>query len=95
MQVKDFEELESDLEKIRENGVASRDVGFTGGEANEFGFDDELSAIAMSIMNEAIVLGCISIVWRRAAHSEDEFMAFYLDDLKQAANRYERRYAQQ
>jgi len=95
MQVKDFEELESDLEKIRENGVAPRDVGFTGGEANEFGFDDELSAIAMPIMNEAIVLGCISIVWRRASHSEDEFMAFYLDDLKQAANRCELRYAQQ
>jgi len=95
MQIKDFEELDFQLEKIREIGVAHREAGFTGGEANEFGFDDELSAMAMPIMNETIVLGCISIVWRRASHTEQEFRAMYLADLKQAANQCEIRFAEQ
>jgi IclR family transcriptional regulator, mhp operon transcriptional activator len=95
MQLKDFEKLDLELEEIRKIGVAHREVGFTGGEANEFGFDDELSAMAMAIKNKNTVLGCINIVWRRASHTEEEFRAMYLDDLQQAAKRCELRFAQQ
>ena len=95
LQSQDFKSLESELEKIRETGVAHREFGFTGGEDNYFGFDDELLAMAMPIMNEVDVLGCITIMWRRASHTEEEFMAMYFDDLKQAATQCEFRFAQQ
>ncbi len=91
-QSKDFDKLKSELEQIRKNGVALREVGFKGGEGEGYGFDDELSALAAPIMNDEDVLGCITIVWNRASYSEQEFIALYLDDLKDTVDRCERLY---
>jgi IclR family mhp operon transcriptional activator len=74
------------LQGIRLAGYATRDSSFGGGQKPfRSDFDDGLNAIAVPIIAQNNILGCITLVWIRKAASIKEITDDYLTDLQKSA----------
>lgn len=84
------EGLERLLERIRQSGYSTRQQGYTG----ETRPDDGLNAIAVPVMLEQRVLGCINLMCVRDYMTEEQFAEKHLSCLQDAAKRIAQRYTQ-
>ena len=76
------------LSETRRLGYGPRDAAFGGHISKPISkIDDGLNAIAVPVMLNAAVLGCINIVWIRHLLTQAEMASRHLSDLKQAAGR--------
>jgi IclR family mhp operon transcriptional activator len=74
------------LADTRRLGYGPRDPVFGGHiTKSKTKFDDGLDAIAVPVMRDDAVLGCINIVWTRHRLTQAEVAGRHLDDLKEAA----------
>lgn len=78
------------LEQIRQQGYGTRQPGYTG----ESRPDDGLSAIAVPVLNEQQLLGCLSLIYVRDYLREEQFAERHLSALQAAAYEIARRYGQ-
>jgi IclR family mhp operon transcriptional activator len=70
------ETLDRVIDDARQRGYAIRDAGE---------FNPKTSSIAVAIVREGIVLGCISIIWIRSALSLSEAIATFAGPMQQVA----------
>ncbi|MBU3069171.1 helix-turn-helix domain-containing protein [Aestuariicella sp. G3-2] len=82
--------LERLLERIRQAGYSTRHPGYTG----ETRPDDGLNAIAVPVMHEQRVLGCINLMCVRDYMTEEQFAEKHLSSLQAAAKQIAQRYSQ-
>jgi IclR family mhp operon transcriptional activator len=74
------------LAETCKNGFAARDPTFGGHiTKSKTKYDDGLNAIAVPIMQNEKVLGCINIVWIRRLITETDMASRHLCDLQEAA----------
>jgi IclR family transcriptional regulator, mhp operon transcriptional activator len=74
------------LLEIQRVGYATREPSFGGGQNPlKSHFDDGLDAVAVPIVVQETVLGCITLVWIRKAAPIQEIVGEYLNDLQSAA----------
>jgi IclR family mhp operon transcriptional activator len=78
------ERLEVILAETRARGYGLRDPNFFGGYNDDL-FDDQLQGIAVPVIEDGKVHGCINILWIRRAMTVDEMVRQHLGDLKGAA----------
>ena len=90
--IHDEKKFSKDLNEIRQNGYATREPSYGGGENPlRSDFDDGLNAVAVPIKLNKI-LGCISLVWIRKALPIHDIVNNHLKDLKNAATRISKQY---
>ncbi len=82
------------LEETRRRGYSIRDPHW-GGHFSEdrSSYDDGLMAIAVPIMSDGRILGCLNIVWIRRLFKPLDIAKQHLGDLKQAASLIATRYS--
>jgi IclR family transcriptional regulator, mhp operon transcriptional activator len=78
------ERLEAILAETRARGYGLRDQHFFGG-FRDGAFDDHLQGLAVPLLGNTEVYGCINILWVRRALSAEEMVRQHLNDLKAAA----------
>jgi IclR family mhp operon transcriptional activator len=78
------ERLEAVLAETRSRGYGLRDPNFFGGYNDDL-FDDQLQGIAVPVIEDGKVHGCINILWIRRALAVDDMIRQHLADLKAAA----------
>ncbi|TAH44825.1 MAG: MarR family transcriptional regulator [Betaproteobacteria bacterium] len=78
-------ELPAILDETRRRGYAVRDAIFGGSEEDISEFDDGLDAIAVPILADGNVLGCINLVWPRRYGLRGKVVEAHLDDLRATA----------
>ncbi|WP_432695715.1 helix-turn-helix domain-containing protein [Marinobacterium sp. YM272] len=77
-------------QRIRQQGYGTRQPGYTGTVLP----DDGLSVIAVPVLNEQQLLGCITLLWVRDYMSEEQFAERHLAELQAAAREIAKRYVQ-
>jgi IclR family mhp operon transcriptional activator len=75
------------LRQTRAQGYGVREPGYWAG-ADDLG--DEVSSIAVPVMIDAKVIGCINLLWVASASSAEDFARKHLSVLKEAAVRLAR-----
>ena len=78
------ERLAAILAETRTRGYGLRDPHFYGG-FNDDLFDDQLQGIAVPLVQDTKVYGCINILWIRRALTTEGMVRQHLADLKTAA----------
>ncbi len=74
------------LRETREKGYGCRDLAWGGHYSlPESQYDDALNAIAVPILSQRRVLGCVNIVWIRRLFRQEQVASRHLGDLKKAA----------
>ena len=87
-------EFERQIAQIREQGYADRHP-FSGARALPLtNYEDGLSAIAVPLVADDRILGCINMLWNRKAGSASEFAEVYFKRLTDVRERILSRYAE-
>lgn len=82
------EELEALLEATRARGYAIRDSGWGGDYSKpKSDFDDGLGAIAVPILVDRKVLGCVNLVWISRLFTPEKIAASHVSKLQLAAQK--------
>jgi IclR family mhp operon transcriptional activator len=82
----DAKRLDQILAETRRRGFGTRDPGFVGGVYDGPPQDDQLSAIAVALVDGERVHGVINIFWIRNAFTVEQFAKKHLADLQAAAH---------
>jgi len=86
--------LKAIFDDTRQRGYGIRDPGFGGHyDKSKSQFNDRLSALAVPILHEDGVHGCINIVWIEGLFSVDQIAGEHLATLKKTAARIARKMA--
>lgn len=70
------------LRQTRTQGYGVREPGYWAG-ADDYG--DDVSSIAVPVMNGAKVIACINLLWVAGSNSVEDFAGMHLEPLKEAA----------
>lgn len=89
----DAMDMEAVIRETRRNGFGGRDPAWGGHVIkSRREYDDGLDAIAVPIIHEGKVLGCVNIVWIRKLVSRRSMVERHLDDLSRCARAITGRY---